>query len=364
MNIILDSTGARRGVARQDGHRFAGPAEFRVLLAALGAVLAVLVLVSVVLGPVRTELPDVWRVLVAHLTGHDADVDPVTDQIVWTVRLPRTVLAVLVGSALAVAGTVIQAVVRNPLGDPYLIGIVPGAALGAVLVIVAGSAAVGGLSLSTAAFLGALAAFALTFTLGRHRGEWPANRVVLAGVAVGYLLSAATYFLQTMATPSQVQRVLFWSLGSVSGATWSDLPVLVAVVGVGTAWLLTRGTRLNALVSGHDLSRSLGVELAAFQLQLMLLAALVTGAVVAVAGGIGFVGLMVPHLARLLVGSDHRRVLLCSLPLGAVTLLSSDLVARVALAPAELPIGIVTAAAGAPFFLWLLTSSRTTAAAR
>ncbi len=344
--------------------RFAAPAAFRLLIVVLFAVTVVVAFVSVSLGPVRIPLSDVWHVVGAHLVGAQPDVDPVVDQIVWNVRLPRTLLAMLVGAGLAVTGAVIQAVVRNPLGDPYLLGIVPGAGLGAVLVIVFGSAAVAGLSLSAAAFVGALVAFAVTFVLGRHRGEWPPARLLLAGVAVGYLFSAATYFLQTLATPNQIQRVLFWSLGSVSGATWSDLPLLGLVVGVGCGWLVLVARRLNALVAGADLARSLGIDVGRFQLQLMLLTAIVTGCVVAVAGGIAFVGLMVPHIARMLVGAEHRRVLPVALLIGAVGLLAADIIARLALAPAELPLGVVTAAVGAPFLLWLLTQQGKPGAAR
>ena len=332
------------------------------VVGALTALLLAAAAAGVAIGPVTIGVADVLRVLAAHLTGGGHDLAPAVDQIVWEVRVPRVALAAIAGAALAVAGTVIQAVVRNPLGDPYLIGIVPGASLGAVVVIVLGSAYVGGLSLTGAAFVGAMTAFLATFGLARRGGVWAPTRLVLSGVAVGYLLSALTFFLQTRASPTELQRVLFWSLGSVSGAAWSDLPVIGLVTFVGTGWLLLNGPRLNALVSGADLAGTLGIDVARFQLALMLVAALVTGAVVAVVGGIGFVGLVVPHLARLLVGADHRRVLLVCAPLGASVLLLADLAARMVLQPAEVPIGIVTAASGAPFFLWLLARSDTRAA--
>ncbi|MFP5020799.1 FecCD family ABC transporter permease [Pseudonocardia phyllosphaerae] len=314
---------------------------------------------SVSVGSVGVPVGTVWQVVATRtgLTDPVAGADPVVDQIVWSVRVPRTVLAMLAGAGLSVAGAVIQTVVRNPLGDPYLIGIVPGAGLGAVTVIVAGSAAVGGLSLSAAAFAGGLLAFAVVFLLGRQQGKWPPARLVLAGVAVGYLVSSVTFFLQTIAAPNQVQRVLFWTLGSVAGARWADLAVPAVVIALGTAWLVLNGRRLNTLVNGTDLAASLGIAVGRFQLQLMALTALVTGSVVAVAGGIGFIGLVVPHVARLLVGADHRRVLVTSVLLGSVSLPLADVAARTLRAPAELPIGIVTAAIGAPFFLWLLRAT-------
>lgn len=336
---------------------FASDRRFPVLLLLLTAATLVVGAVGVAVGPVNVGLPDVMRVLGSRLTGAAPATSSAVEQIVWEIRLPRVLLAAVAGAALAVTGTVIQAVVRNPLGDPYLIGIVPGAGLGAVVVIVLGTGYVGGLSLSGAAFAGAIAAFALTFGLARQAGGWGPTRLVLSGVAVGYLLSSVTFFLQTRASPTELQRVLFWSLGSVSGAQWSDLPIVGTATALGTLWLILIRRRLNALVSGVDLARSLGIDVARFQLQLMLITALVTGSVVAVVGGIGFVGLVVPHLARLLVGADHRRVLLACVPLGALLLLLADLAARMLLQPSEIPIGIVTAAAGAPFFLWLLSRS-------
>ncbi|MGB4780323.1 FecCD family ABC transporter permease [Microbacterium sp.] len=315
---------------------------------------------SVSLGAVTIPIDTVWSVVWGHLGGGAPPVDPVNDQIVWTVRVPRALLGVLVGAGLAISGVVIQAVVRNPLGDPYLIGIMPGASLGAVTVIVLGASTVGGLGLSGAAFAGAMLAFGVVFLLGRQHGQWPPARLVLAGVAVGYLVSSFTFFLQTVATPNQVQRVLFWSLGSIAGATWEDLPLILAIVVTGSLFLGVNGPRLNALSADTELTATLGVNVARFQLALMVVVALVTGSIVAVAGGIGFVGLVIPHIARLLVGADHRRVLTVSLLLGAVFLPLADIAARLLRAPAELPIGIITAAVGAPFFLWLLVSGSRT----
>lgn len=343
--------------APAEGPPFARPGRFLALVFGLSVALLLVGLLSVSIGSVPVPLGTVWQVVGARtgLLG-DTRLDPVAEQIVWTVRVPRTLLAGVVGAGLGVAGAVIQTVVRNPLGDPYLIGIVPGAGLGAVIVIVAGSAAVGGLSLSAAAFAGAMLTFVAVFLLGRQQGGTAPTRLVLAGVAVGYLVSSVTYFLQTLATPNQVQRVLFWTLGGLSGGTWSDLALPTAVIAAGTGWLLLNGRRLNTLLSGTDLAASLGIAVGRFQFRLMALAALVTGCVVAVAGGIGFVGLIVPHVARLLVGAEHRRALIASLLIGGLFLPLADLIARTIRAPAELPVGIITAAVGAPFFLWLMHS--------
>lgn len=335
---------------------FAAAREFTWLVVVLSVLVVLAFVASVSLGAVTIPLSSVWSSIASHLGFDSGAIDPVDDQIVWTVRVPRAILGILVGAGLAIAGVVIQAVVRNPLGDPYLIGIMPGASLGAVIVIVLGASAVGGLGLSAAAFIGAMLAFVVVFLLGRQNGGWPPARLVLAGVAVGYLLSSFTYFLQIVATPNQAQRVLFWSLGSIAGATWQDLPLLLAIVIVGSTFLAINGQRLNALSADTELTATLGVNVARFQLALMLVVAVVTGAIVAVAGGIGFVGLILPHVARLLVGADHRRVLIASLLLGGVFLPLADIAARLLRAPAELPIGVITAAVGAPFFLWLLVA--------
>lgn len=323
---------------------------------ALSLLVVVLVLgIGVATGPVGVPFGVVASVVLDEVGGVSwLEFSAIERQIVWDVRLPRVLLGALVGAVLATSGTVIQAVVRNPLGDPYLLGIVPGASLGAVSVIVGVGIGAASVSLSVAAFVGAMVAFVLTFVLGREHGRWPPARLVLSGVAVGYLLSSATFFLQIQATPNQVQRVLFWSLGSVAGADWSDVTLIAPVAGVALAWLLLQGPRLNAMSAGDDLASSLGIAVGRFQLQLMACVALLTGVTVSVVGGIGFVGLMIPHIARLLVGADHRRVLVAGAFIGAVFMVLMDVAARMVLQPTELPISVVTAAVGAPFLLWLL----------
>lgn len=327
------------------------------MLGIAGVFLAMVLGVGVSVGPVGVPLRVVASVVLDELGLRSSpQVSAIERQIVWDVRVPRVLLGALVGAVLATAGTVIQAVVRNPLGDPYLLGIVPGASLGAVAVIVGASTAVASVSLSGAAFVGAMVAFALTFVLAREQGRWPPARLVLSGVAVGYLLSSATFFLQIRATPNQVQRVLFWSLGSVAGADWSDVALIAPIAALALGWLMLQGPRLNALSAGDDLASSLGIAVGRFQLQLMVCVALLTGVTVSLVGGIGFVGLMIPHITRLLVGADHRRVLIWGAFIGAVFMVLVDVAARMLLQPTELPISVVTAAVGAPFLLWLLRS--------
>ena len=333
-------------------------AWYRVFVVALVAAIFVSLCASVAIGPVSVPIGDVLRALGHHIapSAVAAPHDAVFDQIVWELRAPRALLALVVGGGLAVAGCVLQAVVRNPLADPYVLGAVSGASFGAVAVIVFGSAAVGGLGLPAAAFVGALASLAAVFALGRHAGMFSPTRLVLAGVALAYLFSAATSYLQIHADDNELRAVVFWLLGSVADTEWNDLPVAAAVVFLVTGWLMLQTRPLNSLLIGDESAYALGVDVSRFRAKLVIASALMTGAV-AVAGGIAFVGLMIPHVARLLAGPDHRRVIPVSCLLGASYLAFVDILSRTLEKPAELPLGILTAVIGAPFFLYLMHRS-------
>ncbi|ATL25630.1 FecCD family ABC transporter permease [Streptomyces formicae] len=317
-------------------------------------------LVAVSIGAVNVPLGDVWRIVLHHVTGIGRAPDDIAlDQIVWKFRTPRVVLAALAGAGLALSGAVLQTVVANPLADPIVLGFSYGATLGAVLVItLGGGTALLGLGVSAAAFVGSVVAGALVFWLGRRRGRMAPTRLILAGVAVGYVFLSATSYVQLQATPTELRTVMFWMLGSVAGAQWHQLPAVASVV-VGCTVLLTLfGRRLNVLLAGDETATSLGTDVNRLRTILLLLSALLTGAVIAVAGSIGFVGLMIPHLVRLTVGADHRRLLPLSALLGAVYLVLVDLLSRTLNRPSELPLGILTALLGAPFFLWLLRRNK------
>lgn len=338
------------------------PARVPLLIALLALATAGAIILSVSIGVIDIPAGEVLRVMADRLGIDQTGIDPLTAQVIWDFRIPRALLALVVGGGLGVAGATIQAVVRSPLGDPYLIGLMSGASLGAVAVIVLvgtssslyGNQTAPLLSISSAAFVGSLGAFALALILGRQSGRFPPARLIMAGVAVGYLLSAMTFYLQTLATPDQLRQAIFWSLGSVAGAEWSDLALPSLAVVVCTLWLTAQGRKLNALVSGEETARSLGVDVTRFQIEMMVIASILTAAAVAVAGGIIFIGLMIPHIVRLIVGADHRRVLPVTVLLGGAFLVLVDLVARTVLEPIELPLGVITAAVGAPFFMWLL----------
>jgi len=321
--------------------------------------LLVTLVLGVGVGAVRIPPTTVVEIVTHHLIGVPETVTwtPAHDSIVWQVRLPRVLLGATVGAALAVCGVVLQAMVRNMLADPYLLGVTSGASTGAAGAILFGFGAVlGENALSGSAFLGALGASVLVYAVARTGGRVTALRLVISGVAVGYALYAATSFLIFAADSAEGARsVLFWLLGSLALARWSiPLAVVIGVVALTIALLLVWSIRLDALAIGDETAHTLGISPSRFRVQLLVLVSLCVGAVVAAAGGIGFVGLVIPHLARRFVGAPHRRVIPVAALIGAIFLVWADVVARVALEPRELPIGIITSLVGAPFLLILV----------
>ncbi|WP_425299392.1 FecCD family ABC transporter permease [Nocardioides panacisoli] len=279
------------------------------------------------------------------------------DAIVWQVRLPRVVLAVTVGAGLAVAGLALQAMVRNLLADPYLLGVNSGASTGAAAAILFGvTLGLGEHALAGSAFLGALAASVLVYAIARSGGRVTSVRLLLAGVAVGYALQAVTSFLIFASDSAEGARsVMFWLLGSLALAEWgASLLVAATVVVLTVAVLTAAGPRLDALAIGDETALSLGVPPERFRMLLLVVVALCIAVVVSAAGSIGFVGLVVPHLARRAVGAAHRWTVPVAALMGAVLLLWADVLARTVLAPQEIPIGIITAVLGAPFLLLLV----------
>ncbi|MBV9843594.1 MAG: iron ABC transporter permease [Kutzneria sp.] len=305
-------------------------------------------------GTIGIPIGRVWSVIGQHLLG---GVDTGTaDLIVWQLRLPRVLLAAVVGAGLGLVGTAAQALVRNPLADPYLLGVSSGASLGAVvLIVLVDGGGLLGLGLSAAAFLGALASFVLVWLFAKRGGGFSPLRVVLAGVGIAHFLSGITSYLVLQAGDLQrTQGVLFWLLGSLSGAEWNQLAVPTLVVLLGFAVLQARSRALNAVMMGDETAASLGVDVTRLRRGLFVVTSMLTGVLVAVSGAIAFVGLVVPHVCRMVVGGDHRRLLPVSGLAGALLLVVVDLVARVALPNQEVPIGVVTALIGAPTLLYLL----------
>jgi len=305
-------------------------------------------------------------VLADWLSGHGGDTLSARDRIiVHDIRLPRVVLGILVGAALAVAGATMQGLFRNPLADPGIVGVSAGAGLGAISMIVLGNgllapvtAMAGIYALPLAAFLGGLASTMLLHQVATRRGQTSIATMLLAGIALGALAGALAGMLIYVADDRQLRDLTFWQLGSLGGSTWTKVAAAgpIIAVALATSLLLARG--LNALALGEASARHLGIPVQRMKNVAIVAVAAAAGASVAVSGGIGFVGIVVPHLLRLLIGPDHRYLLPASALLGASLLLLADAVSRTIVAPAELPIGIVTAVVGAPFFLWILLRRR------
>ncbi|MEV7431533.1 iron ABC transporter permease [Nocardioides sp. NPDC092400] len=336
-------------------------------LVGLAALLVVTVVAGVGAGAVGVPPGTVARVLGHHLLGVPGEVtwSLPQDAIVWQVRLPRVVLGLLVGAGLAVCGVALQAMVRNVLADPYLLGVNSGASSGAAAAILFGvGSGLGQHALPVSAFLGALAASALVFLVARSAGRVTSVRLLLAGVAVGYALYATTSFLIFASGSAEGARsVMFWLLGSLGLAQWDAPLAVVAVVVLATVALLaTWGRCLDVLALGDETAHALGTSPDRFRTVLLLVVALCVGVLVSAAGSIGFVGLVVPHLARRVVGGRHVRVVPVAALMGAVLLVWADVVARVLLQPQEIPIGIITSLVGAPFLLLLVRRLHATTA--
>lgn len=331
------------------------PLRARVpLWAAVVGLLVVLVasvLLAVTFGPADVAVTDVAASVAHHLGLGVEPPERIVDAIVWELRVPRTLTAAVVGAGLALAGAVMQSLTRNPLADPYLLGLSSGASLGAVGVLVLGVA----IALPAAAFVGALAALALSLAIARAAGALTPTRMVLAGLAVSQLCAAATsVVIFWTATGDSYREIVTWLLGSVAGADWDAVGLAaVALLVVGTV-LVANARTLDAFAFGDTAAASLGVHVERARWALLAAVALLTGAMVAVSGAIGFVGLVLPHAVRLVLGADHRRLLPAVALVGAVFLVWADTLARTVFAPRELPVGVVTALVGVPVFVILL----------
>jgi iron complex transport system permease protein len=341
----------------------------RTVVGGLVLVTLAVMLGSLATGPIAVPVLD----LLPHVPGHvlaagDGAPDGVSRRdwiVVVDIRLPRLVLGGLVGAALAVSGAVMQGLFRNPLADPGIVGVSAGAGLGAALFIVLGNAALapvmallGIYAVPLAAFAGGLVTTLLLYRIGTRGGITSVATLLLAGIALGALTGAMTGLLVYAADDQQLRDLQFWGLGSLAGSNWekvlSAAPIILAMLA--SVPFLARG--LNALTLGEAAAAHLGVRVQRLKNLSILLVAAATGASVAVSGGIGFVGIVVPHLLRLTIGPDHRYLLPASALLGASMLIAADTLARTIVAPAEMPIGIITAFAGAPFFLWILLRKR------
>lgn len=336
----------------------------QLLILVLIVVAAAMFSASIMTGAADASLGNVLRWLLG-MEGAEQALSVRDRIIILDIRLPRAVLGLMVGASLAVSGAVMQGLFRNPLADPGLVGVSSGASLGAVLLIVLGSSFFGPLfaifgfyALPVAAFVGGLITTLLLYKIATRSGQTSVATMLLAGIALGALAGAVTGVLIFMADDKQLRDLTFWGLGSLAGANWMKIlsagPIIL--VSLAVVPFLARG--LNALTLGEAAAFHMGIPVQRLKNIAIVSVAASTGASVAVSGGIGFVGIVVPHVLRMLIGPDHRYLLPASALLGGTLLIFADMIARTIVPPAELPIGIITAFAGAPFFLWILLRGR------
>jgi ABC-type Fe3+-siderophore transport system permease subunit len=320
-------------------------------LAVLTAVLIVIAVVAIAIGSESVSVGAIVKIIGSEITGRSADVAAEQRTIIADVRLPRVIMAMLVGAALAVAGAAYQALLRNPLADPYILGVSTGAALGAIAATVFAESIL--LSRPLAAFAGAVLTIAIVYFLGQAHQQASTTRLILAGIITNTFLSSLVIYLLTAAAGSRLQSAFSWLIGNLNPDP-RLLPIVAVFIVTGISIIYVNARSLNLLMTGEQEALTLGVEVKRVKVIVFVAASLITGAAVAASGVIGFVGLVIPHAIRLVGGSDNRLIVPASALVGAIFLLLTDLIARTALAPRELHIGAITALVGAPIFVYLL----------
>ena len=355
--LAADFAAVKNTYARHTGRKLL----FAVAL--LGLTLLI-TLVSTAVGAAGVNVEDVWRVVLGRLGVETAPVDDLARTVVWEIRLPRILLATVTGMSLAGAGAVTQGVLRNPLVSPYTMGLSSGAAFGAALAIVLGTGLVGGNYLDVSRWLIVTNAFIfgglttlLAFGLARFKGMAP-ETLVLGGVAIGYLFQAGVSLLKYISNNDALKELVVWLMGGFWGADWRTVTLLTPVVFLCMTGLCLYAWDLNVLGAGEEVATSLGIKVGRLRVITLTLATLAASATVAFTGIIGFICLIGPHICRMLVGSDNRFLIPCSCLMGAVLLLLADTLARTIIAPAEIPVGIITALMGSPFFIYLLIKKK------
>jgi len=331
----------------------------RMMLALVVATLLVAVLASFAVGPLRLPPLDVLKAIAVRLGMLEPSQVSARDlAVVWQLRIPRVLLGAMVGAALAMAGASLQGLFGNPLADPGIVGVSQGAALGAVAAIVLGATGAGGWIVPLAAFAGGALAIGITYVLARPGRDTGNATLLLVGIAMAAFCSALIGLLTYIASEAQLQSLVFWQMGSLARASWADVAAVAPLFLLGVFALRRLATALDMLALGERQAQHLGLDVARTRRQLVAFSALLVGAAVAFAGAIGFVGLVVPHVARMLVGPGHRWMLPLSALLGALLVVVADTAARTLDPPSEIPLGLFSAALGAPFFLWLVLQQR------
>jgi len=329
-------------------------ARHSLIVAVLGAAMIAVVMLALATGAVPIRIADLWQ---------DTATSELSRSVFTEIRAPRVVLAAAVGAALALAGAALQGLFRNPLADPQLIGVSAGAALGAIAMIVLGSSiTVAGVfapfAVPLAAVGGATAVTAFLYAFASRYGRFSIVTMLLVGIAVNALATVGIGAFEYLSDDTQLRSLVFWMMGSFGRATWTTVLPAIVIIVIGSGLLLRQARRLDLLQLGEPEARHLGVDVIALKRCVILAAAAAVGAGVALSGIIAFVGLVVPHLVRLLGGAPHGYVLPASALLGSALMVAADILARIIIVPAEIPVGLVTSALGAPFFLWLIARVR------
>lgn len=327
----------------------------------LGVVLLLSMILCIGIGPVGIPFDTVWNVMFGKLLGTDiSTVAENTQNIVWHLRTPRVLLGVMVGAGLSLAGVAMQALTKNPLADPYVLGISSGAYFGATIAIVFGGFAIFGLfKVQTGAFLGSMLAITVVYAFSRSGRSVTPITLILVGMAVAAMFGAfANFVVYSAPDDTKIRETSFWLLGGIAGVQWTELIPIAIVIGPGIIAMSCLSAPLNAMMMGDSAAVTLGVNLTLVRNVLIVVTAVLTGVTVAVAGCIGFVGLVIPHIVRSLVGADHGKVIPLSVLIGAIFLIWVDVGARMFDAPKEIPIGILTSMIGAPLFLWMLKARK------
>lgn len=327
-----------------------------LLAGGLVIVLVMAMMLAVSVGAVGIPPGMVWQVIASHLVPGSIEQtwSAGRDSIVWEVRLPRVILGAIVGAALSLVGAALQSVTRNPLSDPHLLGISSGAALGAIIVLLHTGMFLGLVTVPLFAFGGALLSTALVVGIASFANATNASRLVLTGVAISFVIQSLGSLGIFLGDPRAAHTVIFWMLGGLGLAQWTQLPYPLAALALCGAYLLFNARNLNAMTLGDESATTLGLPAGRFRMSVFVVCALLTGAAVAFSGIISFVGLMVPHVVRLVVGGDYRRVLPLSALVGAIFLVLADTVARIIIPPQDMPIGVITGLIGGVFFIGLM----------
>lgn len=319
------------------------------------------IILGISFGAVDIPPYDVYRVFLYKVFGIkignlDEILNSTVFDIIWGVRMPRVLLGAFAGMALAVVGVIMQATIQNPLGDPYILGLSSGASLGATFSILIGfSGVLSSFGAPLGAFLGALMASILVYFLAKIGGCITPFKMILAGMVISSICSSLTSLIIFLSKDNEgIRTVNFWMMGSLAGAEWSNIVLPIAISVIPLIYFFTQYRNLNLMVLGDETSITLGLNIERYRKIYMILSSLITGVIVSVCGTIGFVGIMIPHIVRLIFGTDHKTLLPFSALVGAIFLIWADVVARCAITNMELPIGIITSVIGAPFLLWLM----------